>query len=61
MMYLYEKNVAKEWLELWLKLYTWLLFSGFLVPRVVYGTAWESQRYANDVHRMSRYAWTEGA
>ncbi|KAJ8425538.1 hypothetical protein Cgig2_021343 [Carnegiea gigantea] len=35
--------------------------SGFLAPHVMYGTTWESQRYANDVHKMSRYAWAEAA
>ncbi|KAJ8428199.1 LOW QUALITY PROTEIN: hypothetical protein Cgig2_031476 [Carnegiea gigantea] len=59
MVYLCEKNVQEEQLELWLKLYTWLVLSGLLFPRTVHGAMWELQRYANDVHDMSRYAWTE--
>jgi len=59
MIYLCEKNTGEEQLELWLKLYTWLVLSGLLFPRAMYGAAWELQRYANDVHGMSHYAWAE--
>ncbi|KAJ8447213.1 LOW QUALITY PROTEIN: hypothetical protein Cgig2_030444 [Carnegiea gigantea] len=59
MVYLCEKNAGEEQLELWLKLYTWLVLSGLLFPRAVYGATWELQWYVNDVHRMSRYAWAE--
>ncbi|KAJ8422094.1 hypothetical protein Cgig2_000596 [Carnegiea gigantea] len=37
--YLYEKNAQEEQLELWLKLYTWLVLSGLLLPRAMYGAA----------------------
>ncbi|KAJ8423038.1 LOW QUALITY PROTEIN: hypothetical protein Cgig2_002584 [Carnegiea gigantea] len=59
MMYLCEKNTLEEQLELWLKLYTWLVLSILLFPRTVYGAAWELQQCANDVQGMSCYAWAE--
>ena len=39
--YLYEKNAGEEQLELWLKLYTWLVFGRLLFPCSMYGAAWE--------------------
>ena len=59
MVYLLERNAGEEQLELWLKLYAWLVLSGLLFPREVYGAVWELQRYGNDVHGMSCYAWVE--
>ncbi|KAJ8430269.1 hypothetical protein Cgig2_030668 [Carnegiea gigantea] len=57
--YLCEQNAREEQLDLWLKLFTWLILSGLMFPCSVYGAAWELQRYANDVQGMSRYAWAE--
>ena len=55
--YLCEKNAVEELFELWLKLYTWFVLSGLLFPHSMCRATWELQRYANDVHRMSRYVW----
>ena len=57
MMYLCEQNDGEEQLELWLKLYTWLVMSALLFPRGVYGAAWELDQYEDNVQGMSRYAW----
>ena len=59
MVYLCEKNAQEEQLELWLKLYTWLVLSGLLFPRAMYGAARELQQYENDMYEMSHYAWTK--
>jgi len=59
MVQLCEQNDGEEQLQLWLKLYTWVVMSGILFPRGVYVAAWELERYADDVQGMAQYAWAE--
>jgi len=39
MVYLLERNAGEEQLELWQKLYAWLVMSGLLFPQSVFGAA----------------------
>jgi len=59
MVYLCEQFAGKEYLLVWLKMYTWFVLSGVFFPRGVYAAAWELERYTNDVARMSQFAWVE--
>jgi len=59
MVYVCERYAGEEHLELWQKMYAWFVLSSVFFPRGMYAAAWEMERYANDVARMSNYAWAE--
>jgi len=59
MVYLWERSAGEEQLQLWQKTYAWFVPSGVFFPRDVDAAAWELERSANDVARMSKYAWAE--
>ncbi|KAJ8445813.1 hypothetical protein Cgig2_027894 [Carnegiea gigantea] len=55
MVYLCKRHAGEEKLQLWLKLYTWLVLSGLFFRHSTYGVAWEMELYANDVEGMSQH------
>ncbi|KAJ8427794.1 hypothetical protein Cgig2_032853 [Carnegiea gigantea] len=56
---LLDANKELEKLGLWLSLYAWRVMSGVILSRTPYGAVWSVQKYIEDVHGVSEYAWAE--
>ncbi|KAJ8420616.1 hypothetical protein Cgig2_023143 [Carnegiea gigantea] len=59
MVALYEGNSKDDQVRLWVRIYAFMILSGVLFPRTLYGAAWSMMQYVEDIEGMGQYNWAE--
>jgi len=56
---LYDENAEKEWIEVGLRLFAWMILSGLFFPRTPYRVTWFLERYVTFVTPLNEFACLE--